>query len=91
MRGKRTAIVDDVINAGSAVRGAADDLQACGVRVVAIGALVALGSAASTFAASKAVPLETLSHLSKNALWEPSSCPLCASGAPLEVSGDSSL
>jgi orotate phosphoribosyltransferase len=90
IRGKRTAIVDDVINAGSAVRGAADDLQACGAIIVAIGALLTLGSLASAFAASKAVPLETLSHLSKNVLWEPSSCPLCASGAPLEVPDDPS-
>jgi orotate phosphoribosyltransferase len=79
IRDQRTAIVDDVINAGSAVRGATDDLQACGARIVAIGALLTLGSPASAFAASKAVPLETLSHLSKNVLWEPSSCPLCAS------------
>jgi len=90
IRGKRTAIVDDVINAGSAVRGAANDLQACGARIVAIGTLLTLGSPASAFSASRAVPLETLSHLSKNELWEPSSCPLCASGAPLEVPDDPS-
>jgi orotate phosphoribosyltransferase len=89
--GKRIAVVDDVINAGSAVRGAIEDLQACGAQLVAIGALLVLGLPASALAASKGVPLETLSHLPKNDLWEPSSCPLCASGAPLEGPGDASL
>ncbi|MEA2681063.1 MAG: orotate phosphoribosyltransferase [Candidatus Binataceae bacterium] len=84
IRGKRTAAVDDVINAGSAVRGAVEDLEACGAQLVAIGSLLVLGLHASAFAASKRVPLETLLHLKKNDLWEPSSCPLCASGVPLE-------
>jgi orotate phosphoribosyltransferase len=84
IRGKRTAVVDDVINAGSAVRGAVEDLEACGAQLVAIGSLLVLGLHASAFAASKRVPLETLLHLKKNDLWEPSSCPLCASGVPLE-------
>lgn len=81
--GKTTAVVDDVINAGSAVRGAIADLQACGARPVAIGALLVLGLSASTFAESQGVPLENLAYL-PNVLWEPSVCPLCASGAPLE-------
>jgi len=84
IRGKRTAVVDDVINAGSAVRGAVDDLEACGAQLVAIGSLLVLGPHASAFAASKRVPLETLAHIAKNELWQPSSCPLCASGVPLE-------
>jgi orotate phosphoribosyltransferase len=89
--GKRTAIVDDVINAGSAVRGATEDLQACGARIAVIGALLALGSPASAFAANKGVPLETLAHLPKNLLWEPPLCPLCASGVTLEGFGEPSL
>jgi orotate phosphoribosyltransferase len=86
IRGKRTAIVDDVINAGSATRGACEDLETCGAGLVAIGALLVLGSRASEFAASKGVALETLAHLPASALWEPSSCPLCASGSPVEGS-----
>jgi orotate phosphoribosyltransferase len=88
IRGKRTAVVDDVINAGSAVRGAVEDLEACGAQLVAIGSLLVLGLHASAFAASKRVPLETLSNLAKNDLWEPSSCPLCASGVPLQGVSD---
>src|SRR5260370_6268326 len=86
LRGKRIAVVDDVINAGSAVRGAVEDLEACGAQLVAIGSLLILGAPASAFAASKRIPLETVSHLPNNVLWEPSSCPLCASGVPLEGS-----
>jgi orotate phosphoribosyltransferase len=84
LRGKRIAVVDDVINAGSAVRGTVEDLQACGAQLVAIGSLLSLGHPASEFAARKGVPLETLSHLPNSVLWEPSSCPLCASGVRLE-------
>lgn len=40
VHGKAIAILDDVINAGSAVRGTWTDLQACGARPVAIGALL---------------------------------------------------
>jgi orotate phosphoribosyltransferase len=82
-RAKRTAVVDDVINAGSAVRGAVADLQACGARLIAIGALLVLGSHASALASGASVPLENLASL-PNTLWEPSACPLCARGVPLE-------
>jgi orotate phosphoribosyltransferase len=81
-RGKATAVVGDVSNAGSAVRGAFADLLACGARPVAVGALLVLGPPASAWAASAGVPLESLAYL-PNALWEPSACPLCASGVPL--------
>ena len=82
-RGKRVAVVDDVINAGSAVRGAFGELLDCGARPVAIGSLMVLGVPASRFAEDQAVALESLASL-PNTLWEPSSCPLCASGVPLE-------
>jgi orotate phosphoribosyltransferase len=81
--GKRTAVVDDVINAGSAVRGAFADLLTCGAQPVAVGALLVLGTPAADFAAGAGVALECLARL-PNALWEPSACPLCAAGAPLE-------
>lgn len=85
LRGRRVAIVNDVINAGSAVLGTLSDLEACGARVVAIGALVVLGSSASRFAADKQVALEAL-LCQPNEIWMPSECPLCASQVPL--SGD---
>ena len=83
VRNKRIAIVNDVINAGSAVRGTFAELESCGARIVAIGALLVLGTAAFDFAASKAVLLEAIATL-PNDLWPPASCPLCASAIPLE-------
>jgi orotate phosphoribosyltransferase len=80
------AIVNDVINAGSAIRGAFEDLQACGAQVVAIGALLVLGDAAEAFAASEGVPLHSLAAL-PNVLWTPEACPLCGAGVSLEDAG----
>ncbi len=83
VRGKDVAVVDDAINAGSAVRGTCASLQACGARPVAVGALLVLGSLFSSYAAGQKVPVESISHL-PNRLWKPSECPLCASRVPLE-------
>lgn len=81
--GKRIAIINDVTNAGSAVRGTYSHLEANGASVVAIGSLLVLGAAAFDFAALKSIPLETLAAI-PNDIWTPLSCPLCASGAALE-------
>jgi orotate phosphoribosyltransferase len=88
VKGKRVAIVNDVINAGSAVRGTFFDLQEHGAGVVAIGALLALGDAINKFAAEHQVPLEILERMPNN-LWTPSECPLCAASVPLEIAGTS--
>lgn len=80
---KRIAIVSDAINAGSAVRGTFADLEDCGATIVAIGALLVLGTAASEFASIKNVALESIAAL-PNSLWAPAECPLCSSGVPLE-------
>lgn len=81
--GKRVAIVNDVINAGSAVGGTFTDLQACGAQPVAIGALLVLGGWTAAFAAGQRLGLEALATL-PNALWTPAACPLCAAGVPLD-------
>jgi orotate phosphoribosyltransferase len=83
LRTQRTALVDDVINAGSAVRGALEDLRACGAKPVAIGSLLVLGPTASGFASSEGIRLEYLGNIPSR-LWEPSVCPLCASGCALD-------
>jgi len=83
VRGKRVAIVNDVVNAGSAVRGTFADLMACGADPVAIGTLVALGSSVFSFATDKNMAFQSIASL-PNLLWAPSQCPLCASGVPLE-------
>jgi orotate phosphoribosyltransferase len=86
VRGRRVAIVNDVVSAGSAVRGTFCDLQELGANIVAIGALLALGDTIAEFADERTVALELLEQLPNN-LWTPSQCPLCAAGVPFEVAG----
>jgi orotate phosphoribosyltransferase len=81
---KRVAIVNDVINAGSAVIGTFSDLQTLDADVVTIAALLALGDSITAFSAGHHIPLELLQRLPNN-LWTPSQCPLCAAGQPLEI------
>jgi orotate phosphoribosyltransferase len=81
--GRRVAIVNDVINAGSAVRGTLRDLQSHGATVVAVASLVILGDAFADFAAEQKIPVESLAHLPNN-LWTPAECPQCAAGMALE-------
>jgi orotate phosphoribosyltransferase len=86
VKGRRVAIVNDVISAGSAVRGTYFDLQTVGAEVIAIGALLALGDDITEFAAGHQIALELLEQLANN-LWTPSQCPLCVAGMPLEIVG----
>jgi orotate phosphoribosyltransferase len=83
LAGKRVAIVNDVISAGSAVRGTFFDLRDIGAEVVAIGALLALGESITEFAAKQGVALELLERIPNN-LWKPQDCPLCAAGIAIE-------
>jgi orotate phosphoribosyltransferase len=83
IHGKDVAIIDDVINAGSAMRGTYEALQSCGANPVAIGALLVLGFSASSFCSNQKIPLEYIACL-PNDIWLPSECPLCASRIPLE-------
>jgi orotate phosphoribosyltransferase len=80
--GKNIAIVDDVINAGSAVRATLAELQFCGARPLVIGALLVLGDIGKKYFAERNFPLRSISHL-PNEIWEPKDCPLCASQVPL--------
>ena len=81
--GKRVAIVNDVISAGSAVRGTFFDLREMGAEVVVISALLALGDVIAEFANEHGVALELLERMPHN-LWQPSECPLCAAGIALQ-------
>lgn len=81
--GKQVAIVDDAINAGSAVRATYLDFQASGARVAALGALLVLGRHAAQLADGWNVPLEGIAYLPSE-LWSPDACPLCAAHVPLE-------
>ncbi len=83
LAGKRVAIVNDVINAGSAVRATLAELRGVGARPVAIGTLAVLGEGAAELATGAGIALESLAAF-PNAIWEPRRCPLCARGVPLE-------
>ena len=79
LAGARIAIVDDVINAGSAARATLAELRAHGADVRALGGLAVLGS----HAARLGLPIETTLALD-NTLWSPEQCPHCRAGIPLE-------
>jgi orotate phosphoribosyltransferase len=83
VRGKRLAIVDDVMSAGSALRGTYADLRAHGATCVVAGALLVLGSTGAGFFAGEGIPVEAPARRDFE-LWEPARCPLCAAGMPLE-------
>ena len=80
--GKRVAIVDDVINAGSAIRGTLAELQYYGAIPTVIGALLVLGETGQKYFAERNLPLMSISYL-PNEIWPPETCPLCASQIPL--------
>jgi orotate phosphoribosyltransferase len=78
----RVAIVDDAVNAGTAVRACAGLLRDGGAVPVAVGALLGLGPASGTVAAVMSVPFHAVATLDSNA-WPAGQCPLCADGVPL--------
>src|SRR6266446_6796775 len=84
LRGRRVAIVNDVISAGSAVRGTLSDLIECEAETVAVASLAVLGQSFVEFAAANHLPLETLANLPNN-IWPPAECPMCAEGKALNI------
>ncbi|HET9906763.1 MAG TPA: phosphoribosyltransferase family protein [Anaerolineales bacterium] len=81
--GKKIVVVDDVINAGSAVRATLEELSLQEARPVAIGCLILLGTLAQDYFAKEHIAVESLEALSNN-LWMPGDCPLCHSNLPLD-------
>ena len=82
LAGQRTVVVDDVVNAASAVRKTLAELAATRAQPVALAALLTLGPAAADLAAERGLVFHALGTASSN-LWAPDQCPLCASGVPL--------
>jgi len=83
VRGRRIAIVDDVINAGSAVRATMAAVQAADGQVVTAAALLTLGDVGTTLLSRAGIPVETLDSW-PNPIWAPTVCPRCAAGTPLD-------
>ena len=83
IRGKRIAMVDDVMSAGSALRGTYTELQDHGAAPVVAGAFLVLGSIGADFFSQRGVPVEAVAR-DEYEMWLPAACPLCAAGQSLE-------
>jgi orotate phosphoribosyltransferase len=86
LRGRRVALVDDVMSAGSALRGTHAALQAAGAIPVAAGAILILGDLGAGYFAQQQLPLAAVLREDYE-LWAPAVCPLCMAGEPLENAG----
>jgi orotate phosphoribosyltransferase len=86
VEGKNVAIVDDVINAGSAIRGTLAELQSLGARTVVIASLLVLGNSGQKYFAERDIPIRSIAQL-PNELWSPEACPLCAAQIPFDQLG----
>jgi len=79
----KVVVVDDVINAGSAVRSTLEQLTAAASKPVALAALLGLGEPVEELAREYQIDLELLAR-SPNTLWLPADCPACAAGHPID-------
>jgi orotate phosphoribosyltransferase len=84
VRGRRIAIVDDVMSAGSAARGTYSELKVQEAVPAVVGALLVLGSTGADFFLQNGVPVEAVARRPYR-LWLPAACPLCVSVVPLEA------
>ena len=84
VRGRRVAIVDDVMSAGSSLRATCAELRAHKAIPVAVGALLVLGTVGEKyFVEEQRLPVEAVIRDTFE-LWAESECPLCAQGVALE-------
>jgi orotate phosphoribosyltransferase len=79
---RRIGIIDDVINAGSAVTKTCDDLRALGANPVIFASILTVGGPSPKKLSSEYPHVVSLEHLESN-LWNPRECPLCSFGVPL--------
>jgi orotate phosphoribosyltransferase len=84
--GWRVAVVDDAVNAGTAVAACLDQARRQGAVPVAVAALLALGRASEIVPASLRVPFYAAGTIPSQA-WPAERCPLCADGIPLTAVG----
>jgi orotate phosphoribosyltransferase len=83
VRGKRVAMVDDVMSAGSSLRATDAELRAHGAEPVVAGALLILGMIGVDYFAGRGIAVEAAAR-EDFAMWPADACPLCAAGVPLE-------
>jgi len=87
--GWRVGVVDDAVNAGTAVVACLEELRGRGAVPVAVATLVSLGEASTMVQARMGVPFYPASTVPSRT-WPAERCPLCAEGAPYTdpLSGD---
>ena len=85
--GWRVAVVDDAVNAGTAVAACLRELRAQGAVPVAVAALLALGEASAMVPARLGVPFYPAGTIPSRA-WPAPECPLCADGIPVTPGAD---
>jgi len=81
--GKRVAVVDDVMSAGSSLRGTLMTIESHGAIPVVVGALHVLGAVGADFFKERGLRVETTGRTPFDS-WRQPECPLCAAGVPLE-------
>ena len=81
--GKRVALVDDVMSAGSSLRATLMEIETHGAIPLVVGVLHVLGTTGATFFTERGLRIETTGRTPFDS-WRPPECPLCASGIPLD-------
>jgi orotate phosphoribosyltransferase len=79
---RKIGVVDDVINAGSAVTKTCKELRSLGANPVVIGSILTVGGDPPKRLTEEFPPVVFLEHL-ESGLWQPLECPLCNSGIQL--------
>jgi orotate phosphoribosyltransferase len=87
LAGRRLLLVDDAVNAGSALRATLTEALDCGSHLVGLASLLTLGEAAASLAQQHGVPFFSLASLERK-MWLPAACPLCQAGLPLRIGGN---
>jgi orotate phosphoribosyltransferase len=80
--GWRVAVVDDAVNAGTAIAACLEELRSQRAVPVAAAAVIALGEASTMVPARLGVPFYAAGTMPSRA-WPAPECPLCADGVPV--------
>ncbi len=78
--GERTLVVEDVVTTGGSAKEVVDLVVDAGAILAGVAALVDRSGGRAAF------PLRALATVAADS-WDPSECPLCAAGAPLDAPG----